>query len=168
MNDLSGSFPFINQDGNSFSRIQSVHPLVSLFHKQEKIFQPTQRCQAGKDWQSFKKKIVNFCCAKKKEREDFCYSQRYSCRWWTPHAHAGTKDVARGWRPIDNRRQRAVKRDGGGDKIDPKQTHIWIRSSWIISRINDDNIKWERSTAVTTLKWTDAKPDLNSLRGRVA
>lgn len=29
MNDLSGSFPFINQDGNSFSRIQSVHPLVS-------------------------------------------------------------------------------------------------------------------------------------------
>ena len=113
MNDLSGSFPFINQDGNSFSRIQSVHPLVSLFHKQEKIFQPTQRCQDGKDWQSFKKKIENFCCAKK-ERKDFCYSQRYSCRWWTPHAHAGTKDVARGWRPIDNRRQRAVKRDGGG------------------------------------------------------
>jgi hypothetical protein len=77
MNDLSGSFPFINQDGNSFSRIQSVHPLVSLFHKQEKIFQPTQRCQDGKDWQSFKKKIENFCCAKKK-RKDFCYSQRYS------------------------------------------------------------------------------------------
>jgi hypothetical protein len=47
MNDLSGSFPFINQDGNSFSRIQSVHPLVSPSLSQARKDFPTNTTLPG-------------------------------------------------------------------------------------------------------------------------